>query len=416
MIFNRSKKTLLVLVILFALFPIGVLIYYFCCSTSKDISEDNPFVSDNFTNQIEEVDYGSSDVLRAGKSFSNDNCSGVGSITLTHEPMDLADFSHIEPYGLMIGAHVTPIDHQYFSPADYNSPRDSYEVYAMADGKIIDIQNRVGESTNEFRLVFMHSCTFYTYFDLVTSLTPELKAEFDKNQNNNYARTNFSVKAGDLIGWIGAQTLDFAVWDLEKPLTGFVVPEHYKSEKWKIYTANPFNYYSTNLTQMFMPKYLRVDEPIEGKIDYDIDGKLVGNWFVEGTNGYAGNPPDYWKTHLSIVPNHLDPNAIIFSTGNYNGEAGQFTVQGNTPNPADVSVSSGIVRYNLVNYTYKTQTGGYWDRMSPEKDLILVEGQELFGSVLLQLLEDRKLKVEIFPNANFDESLEFTENAVVYER
>ena len=29
--------------------------------------------------------------------------------------------------------------------------------------------------------------------------------------------------------------------------------------------------------------YVRTAEPISGKIDYDLDGKLIGNWFVAGS-------------------------------------------------------------------------------------------------------------------------------------
>jgi hypothetical protein len=95
--------------------------------------------------------------------------------------MNEEDFAFIIPYGLMIGNHVTPIDHQYFSPTVFNSPRDAYDVYAMADGKIVNIQKRMTERGEEYRLVFMHTCTFFTYFDLVTSLTTQIQEEFINN-------------------------------------------------------------------------------------------------------------------------------------------------------------------------------------------------------------------------------------------
>ncbi|KKW05394.1 MAG: hypothetical protein UY40_C0021G0003 [candidate division CPR1 bacterium GW2011_GWC1_49_13] len=69
-------------------------------------------------------------------------------------PMDLADFSIIIPYGLMIGGHVTPIDHQYYSPMVFNSPRDTYPVYAMADSRLVDIQPRDTDRGREYRMVF----------------------------------------------------------------------------------------------------------------------------------------------------------------------------------------------------------------------------------------------------------------------
>ncbi|MFC1944114.1 hypothetical protein ACFLX5_01230 [Chloroflexota bacterium] len=37
-----------------------------------------------------------------------------------------------------------------------------------------------------------------------------------------------------------------------------------------------------------MTKNIRQVEPPGGKIDHDVYGRLIGNWFVKGTNGYQG--------------------------------------------------------------------------------------------------------------------------------
>ena len=63
------------------------------------------------------------------------------------------------------------------------------------------------------------------------------------------------MKEGQLIGKIGKQTLDFAVWDTEKPLSGFVIPEHYEREPWKIYTANPFDYFTDEIKKIFRRQF-----------------------------------------------------------------------------------------------------------------------------------------------------------------
>ena len=377
--------------------------------------------NENIEESVEYTDPELAAAVEAGKRLSGNNCEGTGPIELTNSPMNMEDVSVIEPYGLMIGAHVTPIDHQYFAPAEFDSPRDSYEVYATADGKIVNIQHRVSNVTSghhitdEYRMVFSHTCTFLTYYDLVTSLAPNIKAEFDANESNNNANVDIEVKAGQLIGWIGGQTLDFAVWDTEKPLTGFVVPEHYDVEQWKIYTANPFDYYTQELTDLLWPKYLRDEEPIAGQIAYDIDGKLLGTWFAEGTNGYQGVPPEYWSTHMSIVYHHLDPERIIISIGDFDEEPQQLTVVGNTPDPATIGPADGVVRYDLVNFDFQT-SGDFWDRITPTKDITVVESLQRYGSVLLQMTGDRELKVETFPNSEETMELAFTENAVMYER
>src|SRR3989344_7430988 len=119
--------------------------------------------------------------IKAGKQLSNNNCTGTGPKELTRLPMDESDYAMILPYGLMVGGHVTPIDHQYFSPTVFNSPRDTYPVYAMADSKITEISQRTNERGTEYRFVFTMSCTFLYYYDLVTSLAPEILSEYEKN-------------------------------------------------------------------------------------------------------------------------------------------------------------------------------------------------------------------------------------------
>ena len=72
---------------------------------------------------------------------------------------------------------------------------------------------------------------------------------------------------------------------------------------------------------------LRDASPRFGKIDYDIDGKLIGTWFKEGTGGYGGGKQGgegYWAGHLSIVPDGNDPGWTDISFGDYQGQAQQF--------------------------------------------------------------------------------------------
>src|SRR5262245_22970592 len=99
----------------------------------------------------------------AGKSLSNNYCKGSGATTFTHLPMYASDFSILIAYGVTVGGHVTPVDHQYFSPTVFNSPKDKYPVYAMADSQITNIEVH----PTRIRLVFTVSCTFIYYYDLL---------------------------------------------------------------------------------------------------------------------------------------------------------------------------------------------------------------------------------------------------------
>lgn len=74
--------------------------------------------------------FGKTDAEKVGKSLSNGTCVGKDKRKLTTLPMRMEDFSMIIPYGLVVGDHVTPIDHQYFSPTVFHSPRVIRMKYA----------------------------------------------------------------------------------------------------------------------------------------------------------------------------------------------------------------------------------------------------------------------------------------------
>lgn len=356
-----------------------------------------------------------------GQHLSNGHCKGTEKRKLTILPMKMEDFAMIIPYGLVVGDHVTPIDHQYFSPTIFNSPRDTYEVRAMADANLVEIQPRIKPEYTEYRMVFSMSCTLFYYYDLVTSLSPDIKKEYDKADGSFSRRVNIPVKAGQVIGKIGGQTLDFAVWDMDIVLSGFVVPEHYKGEFWKIHTADPLDYYTDELKKLALSKYIRVVPPVSGKIDYDIDGKLVGNWFVQNTNGYEGirinnNPQGYSKTHLAIVPNHIDPSLYMISFGNFGGQFKQFATEKSALDPTKVGKENGLIKYGLFEFTYTKENGEQWNGMTLAKNIKASSVNTSKGCVLFQLQSARILKMEAFPNISCQSVASFSSKATLYER
>lgn len=368
--------------------------------------------------------------LVAGERVDNEGCSGSGPVEFGASPMDPKDVGVILPYGGMVGAHVTPIDHMYFSPVVFHSPRDTYEVRAMADGLITSISERTQNVSDvnsgtpkeaEYQIKFWYTCDFASYYDLITSLSPRLKAEFDahKQKNNYTSALQIKVKEGEVVGRIGGQTLDFAVYDYTKILPGFIVPEHYLAESWKLHVVDPFQYFKEPVRSQLLALNARRAEPREGKIDYDQDGKLVGTWFKEGNNGFGetgGQNPTPWRGHLSIVYDSLDPEMVIVSIGDYGGQSQQFAVKGNGPDPAKAG-EGAAVKYELVQIDhYRTSTGQQWDRSRPYNDLKGRPGSAVKGTVLAQLIAPRKLKFEAFPGKTASEVSGFTDSAIIYER
>ena len=92
--------------------------------------------------------------------------------------------------------------------------------------------------------------------------------------------------------------------------------------------------------------------------------------------------------------------------------------RGNAPDPKEVSVASGLVKYTLVWYNHITAgTNRAWDRVSFAKDLKAVnQDQRLEGALLVQMLEDRKIRVEYFAGKSAEQIIGFTQSALVYER
>ncbi len=360
----------------------------------------------------------------AGQQLSNGKCTGTAKPPLTRLPMTESDFAFILPYGLMIGGHVTPIDHQYFSPAVFDSPPDAYPVYAIADGDLHSIATRThsgqgsytGQTITDHRLVFSLSCRLLYYYDLVTSLAPGLEERLQASNGNLH------VSAGELIGRIGNQTLDFAVWDTEHPLTHFIVPSHYNGEAWKIYTADPLDYYDPATRTQALSKYPRTVEPRSGRIDFDVDGFLIGNWFQENpdgsTSGYASGGGTYWDTHLAFAPHFLDPGVFIISIGNWPQPVGasQFVAVEGGPDPAQVTAGTGLVKYTLARYE-EDVNGQRWDSMTMPTGAIHVvplAGDQ--GCFLVQMLGSREIQAQAFPESSCATVAGFTAGAIKYIR
>lgn len=358
--------------------------------------------------------------------WSSGKCEGNNLVKLTSSPMDLDKLGYIEPMGKMVDGHVTPSDHQYWHPKNINSDytvNEPYDIYSPADGNIVRIEhmtNYVGDKTytkkvDDYRVIFEHSCRIYTYYIHINELSDKILKE-SNIADKPYVQTRIPVKSGEKIGIKNTPSFDFAVIDTNITLQGFANPEHYEFEAWKIHTVDPFDYFVEPLKSELTAKSIRSSDPKGGKIDYDINGKLVGSWFKEGTNGYAGIDKErYWSGHLSIVYDYIDPTQVRISIGTFNGKAQQFGVKGNSPDPSSISKSSGLIKYELTSFEYYVD-GSRWGRLSFAKDIKSTSGPETKGTLLVQLLENGELKAEAFPDKTASQVNGFTIDAQIYER
>jgi len=359
--------------------------------------------------------------------FSQGQCQGKERVRLTAAPADPNDLAYIFPLGLMTGAHVTPVDHQYYYWDDMQAPLRRYPVRSPAEGYVVVVEYL----ENDYRVVIEHSCDVYSIFIHLEKLDGPLA---DINDMVSWGKPHYSrvpVKAGETIAFDGGTAgFDFSVHDNAVVLPGFVNPASYVAEPWKIHTVDPYDYFEEPVRSQLLTRNLRQVEPLGGKIDHDIRGRLAGNWFVEGTNGYQGithtdTPikPDqqigYWNTHLAIAPDPIDPSTVIVSLGWFDGGSAQLAVREPDPLPAEVSVDTGLVRYELWDWQYVHDVDKQpWHGMNGgmATDIKVILGHQMRGTVLFKLLDEAHLKMEVFSGLGADEVSDFTENAVIYER
>ncbi len=342
-----------------------------------------------------------------------------GRITFETPPVDLEATELVVPLGLMSGSHVTPVDHIYFQ--NYREPQRVIDVYSPAAGTVTSIQHMAQRVTDgpavaidDYRLVIEHTCSISSIFIHVASLAPALAAVAPAP--GNHSNVDVTVQAGEAIGTYQSN-VDYNVVDVDVTLPGLLVPEHYRAEPWKIHAAPPFDYFSDEIRERLESLSVRAEGPFDGRFDYDVDGRLVGTWFQQGTNGYEGaNRDRYWAGHLTAAYDHFDPSHVVISLGTFDGVSAQLGVLGNAPNPAEVSVATGLVAYELVSYEYWTG-GERWDGARHVAELeARNRDSDMRGVVLFQLLDDRTLKVETFPGQSSNEVSGFTEAALISER
>ena len=191
-------------------------------------------------------------------------CTGSGPSQFISHFYPIDSIVGIRPMGKMEFSHVTPTDHLYIHRnPNPDISQDNQYVVAPADGVIVRIsrfpedQQYIYDAPNpetipDYRVIIMHSCTFFTIFIHLGELAPSISQVTGEIANGrNWVGINTDtpilVKAGDLIAKFGGQSLDWSVHDSETTLLGFVVPQHYAAEPWKIHTVDPFPFYEDSL-------------------------------------------------------------------------------------------------------------------------------------------------------------------------
>lgn len=346
-----------------------------------------------------------------------------GRIYLTHLPVDTHRV--VEFFGLG-NMNVLPEDHGgFFTPREGWYEESTIPVYAPADGKITELIQDWYEwfepYGHDLSMTIKVSTTMSISFGHMSDFAPEIWEAAGELQTGYSVsnKVNIEVKAGQIVGYIGTQgSMDWYIGDSELDLN-FVNPERYPLP-W-ILSGCYHDYYQEPLRTELLEITARTAEPRCGKIDYDVDGRIVGNWFWEN------EVPDYaftdYSTHLSIAYDEiLGSDRIAISDGSASrpdsphdgderfgpGSSRVFWVKGNSPRPEDIGISNGIIKYEILDRSY----GSY----SPGISFPELEELPVAGVLLIEMLDESRIRIERFMNKTTDEVDNFGPNARTYVR
>lgn len=296
-------------------------------------------------------------------------------------PIGINKITDLEPLGAMNPTgHTIPTDHVYFYTSWAYGERPVYPaeilpVLAPGTGVVTWILKENGDTADAKVMIRMNKWVLY-YLDHVVLDTA--------------IRVGSEIGAGQVVGESRGIAIDLGVVNEQIVLPGFVNPERYGWQS--LHTDSPYKYFEEPLRRQLYALVRRNALDKDGKIDYDVKGKLIGSWFHESVPVQESMYPPAWPKHLAFCPDSNEPTEMRISIGGTVSTPGKFKPSPDDPPFDQVSTATGVVVYHL-NYTEM----GY------------------FGIMLVKLVDDMHLKVEVFPDSH-DDNIQFTANAYLYSR
>jgi len=262
--------------------------------------------------------------------------------------------------------HVLPTDHVYFYDWDLASRRpssmDVRDVYMPATGAAFLI---LPITPPESKVMFRATNNFYFYLDHIVLSSPIAVGQV--------------IQAGTRIAkTLPGQTVDLGAFDMSVQNAGFVNTARYGPQT--LNCVSPWKYFTPELqTQIYSHVYRAPTAPDkDGKIDFGVAGRLVGDWFLQGMPADSSSGPYGWTRSVSFVYDYFDPTQVRISIGGTVAPAGVWGIDSTATPPANISVASGLVAYRLYG---------------------IFDFKPLYGLMLVQMVNDSTIKVQVFPGS-----------------
>ncbi|HTR78619.1 MAG TPA: hypothetical protein VMH39_10925 [Gemmatimonadaceae bacterium] len=309
--------------------------------------------------------------------------NGVAQFTVLPTAIDsgftLTALGNLNPPG-----HTVPTDHVYFYAWDLATNAQTggsgtRTVYMPATGAVTFLLQTPG--VGDWKIECRVTDNFFFYLDHVLLTTPLTIGEV--------------LPAGAAIGTTDpGGTLDLGAFDLSVTHAGFLDTARYPVETQ--HYLSPWAYFTPDLQAQIYPHVYRAPTAADkdGKVDFDVAGRLVGVWYLQGMPADSSYEPYGWPKTIAFVYDYYDPSLVRIAVGGTVGPAGVWGIDSTAPPPKTVSVASGVVTYRLYD---------------------IFDWHPQQGVMLVQMVNDSTLKVEMFPG-NLGSTAEFDGNAFTFVR
>lgn len=303
----------------------------------------------------------------------------AGRVQLTHLPVDPVRMTGFFGLGEL---SVLPKDHGAFlaPPSAWYLP-PTIPVYAPGDGWIEGlIYDSIPVYGKDLSMRIRYSTTITTNFGHMSDFAPEIWAAAGELQRG-YAVDNrvwIPVRSGQVVGYCGTSGgMDFYIGDEDLQLR-LLNPGRYPGPWLK--AGQYFDYFDEPLKSQLLAITIRQDEPRGGRMDYDVPGRIIGNWFLDGNTQWDRT------AQLAIVYDFIDGTRIAIADGSTvdetEREAHVYWVEGNAPRPEDVGQAEGLVKYEIRrrwfrDASYRTHA---WS--------------DVLGTFLVEMIEPGRIRVE----------------------
>jgi hypothetical protein len=336
-------------------------------------------------------------------------------VQFSHLPTDLSQMKGFGPKGALQGI---PKMHGGFGLLNYYTfPAPMIPVYAMGEGYIYNIEKDfrtvpdhwppdvAGTEYDDFSLNIVYSKHAGGYYGHVSALSDEIIEQAGEINEGRGVHNPVRIKItpGQIIGYIGPHPgFDIGMYDYEREHY-FANPSMYSPEYRSAVCYT--DYLPASLREEIWAINPRMAEPRCGRVAYDKEGTLAGNWFLEGTTGL-----NEWSKQLIVARHEIhgdriaiaDASPLLDGDGalNMNRFPYLWFVKGNTPEPESITVESGLVKYEVADSWILIQN----EDADPE------------GTLLIQMLEPEKIQYEYFEGKTADEVSDFTSYSKIYVR